>query len=53
MFWGGTDQSIMGYGATVQPRRRGADAERFLVGLARQEEYLSRYVNAGRVMGWH
>ncbi|WP_152190412.1 hypothetical protein [Georgenia satyanarayanai] len=46
VFWGGTDQSIIGYGATVQPRPRGADVEWFLVGLARQDKYLSLYVNA-------
>ncbi|WP_413453032.1 hypothetical protein AA0Y32_03810 [Georgenia phoenicis] len=46
VFWGGTEQSIIGYGATVQPRPRGADVEWFLVGLARQATYLSLYVNA-------
>ncbi|WP_454084290.1 DUF1801 domain-containing protein [Georgenia sp. Marseille-Q6866] len=46
VMWGGTDQSIIGYGATVQPRPRGADVEWFLVGLARQSTYLSLYVNA-------
>ncbi|HLT84459.1 MAG TPA: hypothetical protein VKZ83_09530 [Phototrophicaceae bacterium] len=46
VFWGGTDQSIIGYGATVQPRPRGADVEWFLVGLARQSASLSLYVNA-------
>jgi len=46
VFWGGTDQSIIGYGATVQPRPRGAGVEWFLVGLARQKNHLSLYVNA-------
>ncbi|PYG01971.1 hypothetical protein SAMN05216184_101436 [Georgenia satyanarayanai] len=46
VFWGGTDQSIIGYGATVQPRPRGADVEWFLVGLARQSTSISLYVNA-------
>jgi hypothetical protein len=46
VFWGGTDQSIIGYGATVQPRPRGAGVEWFLVGLARQSTSLSLYVNA-------
>ncbi|WP_324651008.1 hypothetical protein [Georgenia sp. H159] len=46
VFWGGTEQSIIGYGATVQPRPRGRSVEWFLVGLARQQNYLSLYVNA-------
>lgn len=46
VFWGGTDQSIIGYGATVQSRPRGRSVEWFLVGLARQQNYLSLYVNA-------
>lgn len=46
VFWGGTDQSIIGYGATVQPRPRGKDVEWFLIGLARQQDYVSLYVNA-------
>src|SRR5690606_4274767 len=46
VFWGGTAQSIIGYGATVQPRPRGSSVEWFLVGLARQQNYLSLYVNA-------
>ncbi|MCM3662137.1 hypothetical protein M3148_14225 [Georgenia satyanarayanai] len=46
VFWGGTDQSIIGYGATVQSRPRGADVEWFLVGLARQSASVSLYVHA-------
>lgn len=46
VFWGGTEQSIIGYGATVQPRPKGERVEWFLVGLARQQNYLSLYVNA-------
>jgi hypothetical protein len=52
--WGGTDQSIIGYGDIVQPRPRGADVEWFLVGLARQKDLYSIYVNAvedGRYLG--
>jgi hypothetical protein len=52
--WGGTDQSIIGYGDIVQPRPRGADVEWFLVGLARQKDLYSLYVNAvedGRYLG--
>ena len=46
VFWGGTDQSIIGYGDIVQPRPRGDDVEWFLVGLARQKAHWSVYVNA-------
>ena|SRR5690554_5098088 len=46
VFWGGTDQSIIGYGSTSQPRPRGKSVDWFLVGLARQKNYISLYVNA-------
>ncbi len=46
VFWGGTDQTIIGYGHTSQPRPRGKTVEWFLIGLARQKNYLSLYVNA-------
>lgn len=46
VFWGGTEQSIIGYGATVPPRPRGRSVEWFLIGLARQRNHLSLYVNA-------
>ncbi len=52
--WGGTDQSIIGYGDIVQERPRGDDVEWFLVGLARQKTNYSLYVNAvkdGRYIG--
>ena len=45
-FWGGTDQSIIGYGHLVQPRPKGEEVEWFLVGLARQKRNYSLYVNA-------
>jgi len=45
-FWGGTDQSIIGYGDITQPRPRGENVEWFLVGLARQKRNYSLYVNA-------
>ena len=45
-FWGGTTQAIIGYGDIVQARPQGADAEWFLLGLARQARYVSLYVNA-------
>ena len=46
--WGGTDQSIIGYGDITQPRPRGKDVEWFLVGLARQKSTYSLYLNAVR-----
>jgi hypothetical protein len=46
VFWGGTEQSIIGYGTIEQPRPKGRTVEWFLVGLARQKHYLSLYVNA-------
>lgn len=45
-FWGGTDQEIIGYGHIVQPRPKGEDVHWFLVGLARQKDHYSLYVNA-------
>jgi hypothetical protein len=48
VLWGGTDQSIIGYGTFDQPRPRGKSVEWFLVGLARQKNYLSLYVNAAQ-----
>lgn len=45
-FWGGTEQSIIGYGAIAQPRPRGEPVEWFLIGLADQAAHLSVYVNA-------
>ncbi len=46
VFWGGTDQQIIGYGDIVQPRPRGEQVEWFAVGLARQKARYSIYVNA-------
>lgn len=45
-FGGGTDQTIIGYGDLVRPRPRGPDVDWFLVGLARQTNHYSIYVNA-------
>ena len=53
-FWGGTDQEIIGYGHIVQPRPKGEEVHWFLVGLARQKDHYSLYVNAvddGRYLG--
>ena len=46
VFWGGSDQTILGYGDLVQPRPRGEAVEWFVVGLAQQKRHLSVYVNA-------
>ena len=48
VFWGGTEQRIIGYGDLVQPRPRGQDVRWFVVGLARQKAFISVYVNAAR-----
>lgn len=46
VFWGGTEQSIIGYGDLIQVRPRGDDVEWFVIGLALQKKHLSLYVNA-------
>ncbi|MDN4476714.1 hypothetical protein QQX09_12700 [Demequina sp. SYSU T00192] len=46
VFWGGTEQAIVGYGDISQPRPRGEDVEWFLIGLAEQKGHVSLYVNA-------
>ena len=46
VFWGGTHQSIIGYGHIDQTRSSGETVEWFLVGLARQKRNYSIYVNA-------
>jgi len=45
-FWGGTDQSIIGYGRITQRRSDGTAVEWFLIGLARQRSAFSIYVSA-------
>ncbi|GAA1055801.1 hypothetical protein GCM10017608_30270 [Agromyces luteolus] len=46
VFWGGTEQEIIGYGAITQPRPKGGSVDWFLVGLADQAKHVSVYVNA-------
>lgn len=46
VFWGGTTQHIIGYGAYRYTGRSGRSGEWFVVGLAAQKNYLSLYVNA-------
>lgn len=55
-FWGGTEQTIIGYGHIVQHRPKGEAVHWFLVGLARQKTHYSLYVNAvtdGKYLGQH
>jgi len=44
--WGGTDQSIIGYGEVTAPRSSGKTATWYLIGLALQKDYISLYINA-------
>lgn len=46
VFWGGTEQRIIGYGDLVQRQSRGRVVEWFMVGLALQKNSISLYVNA-------
>lgn len=52
IFWGGTEQAIIGYGDLVQSRPRGHDVEWFLIGLAQQKKHISLYVNAADADGY-
>ncbi|MET0989354.1 MAG: hypothetical protein ABWY54_01775 [Glaciihabitans sp.] len=46
VFWGGTEQHIIGYGELVQPRPGKKTVEWFVVGLTVQKDAISVYVNA-------
>lgn len=46
VFWGGTEQTIIGYGACTFTGARNKEVEWFMVGLALQKQYFSVYVNA-------
>lgn len=52
VFWGGTEQAIIGYGDLVQPRPKGPAVEWFLIGLAQQKRHISLYVNAADAGGY-
>lgn len=52
VFWGGTEQQIIGYGGITQPRPRGKSIDWFLIGLARQQHHVSVYVNAAEGGGY-
>ena len=46
IFWGGSEQQIIGYGNYSYQRSDKKQVEWFLVGLTRQKNYFSLYVNA-------
>jgi len=46
VFWGGTEQTIIGYGDLSMTQSRGRIVEWFMVGLALQKRHYSLYVNA-------
>jgi hypothetical protein len=46
VFWGGTQQRIIGYGNWEYKGRSGSQGEWFRVGLGMQKNYLSVYINA-------
>ncbi len=46
VFWGGSEQAIIGYGDYSYVRSDRKPVEWFIVGLARQKNYYSVYVNA-------
>ena len=46
VFWGGSEQRIIGYGNYSYLRSDKTQVEWFLVGLTRQKNYFSVYVNA-------
>jgi hypothetical protein len=46
VFWGGTQQRIIGYGQYHSVNRSGAAVDWFKVGLARQKDHISLYINA-------
>jgi hypothetical protein len=46
VMWGGTEQRIIGYGAQRYVNRSGNQVDWFLIGLAKQKDHLSLYVNA-------
>ncbi len=46
VFWGGSEQQIIGYGNYSYQRSDKKQVEWFIIGLARQKNYFSVYVNA-------
>jgi hypothetical protein len=52
VFWGGSDQTIIGYGDFSSTDSKGKTVDWFKVGLAAQKNYLSIYVNAADTDGY-
>jgi hypothetical protein len=50
--WGGTEQRIIGYGAQRYVNRSGKQVDWFLIGVAKQKDHLSLYVNAAGEGGY-
>lgn len=46
VFWGGTEQHIIGYGDMMYTSSSGKNTEWFKIGLSQQKNYISLYVNA-------
>lgn len=46
VFWGGSEQNILGFGEYDYTTKDGKTDSWFLIGLARQKAYYSLYVNA-------
>ena len=46
VFWGGSEQQIIGYGNYSYTRTDETEVEWFIIGLTRQKNYFSVYVNA-------
>jgi len=44
-FWGGSHQEIIGYGSQTQQRSDKKEVVWFVIGLARQKNYISIYIN--------
>lgn len=52
VFWGGSDQTIIGYGDFAGTDSKGKPVDWFNVGLAAQKRHLSLYVNAADTDGY-
>lgn len=52
VFWGGSDQTIIGYGDFSSTDSKGKTVDWFKVGLAAQKRHLSLYVNAADSNGY-
>lgn len=52
VLWGGSEQRIIGYGATRYTNRSGREVDWFKVGLARQKDHISLYINAAADGGY-